>query len=325
MTKLPLVIGLLALLAPSAVMGETWTVEPSQVGDRKAVFATVESANVVPARARIGGTIATLEVQRGDSVSAGQVIATVVDDKLALQLEALDAQISGLRAQFDQATINASRIERLAASKTVSQARLDDARTALNVAETSLNAQIAQRSVVAQQVVEGAVRAPAAGRVLDVPVTPGTTVMPGEMIAEIADRSYMLRLRVPERHALFLRPGDIVSVAGSDLGAGVAAEGVVTLVYPRIEEGRVLADATLDGLSDYFVGQRVRVWVSAGEREAILIPADFVETRFGTDYVSLETATGALDIPVQRGRLSDDGGQVEILSGLHAGDVLVQN
>ena len=36
------------------------------------MFATVESANIVPARARIGGTVVQLAVQQGDRVEQGQ-------------------------------------------------------------------------------------------------------------------------------------------------------------------------------------------------------------------------------------------------------------
>ncbi|MGJ5181510.1 efflux RND transporter periplasmic adaptor subunit, partial [Bradyrhizobium oligotrophicum] len=37
-------------------LAETLTVTPRHVADEKAVFATVESVSVVPARGRIGGT-----------------------------------------------------------------------------------------------------------------------------------------------------------------------------------------------------------------------------------------------------------------------------
>ena len=70
--------------ANAALAQETFTVAPKTVADEKAVFATVESANVVPARARIGGTVVELAVKEGDEVKQGQVVATVGDEKLAL-------------------------------------------------------------------------------------------------------------------------------------------------------------------------------------------------------------------------------------------------
>lgn len=307
--------------------GENFVVRPQSVTDEKAVFATVESANVVAARARIGGTVAALMVRRGDPVVAGQAIARVVDDKIALQIRALDAQIDGLRAQLAQARNDLSRAERLAPGGAVSQAQLDTARTLVQVAERALETRIAERSVVVQQQSEGEVVAPAAGRILDVPVTLGTVVMTGEAIAQVADRDYKLRLRLPERHARFLKAGDPVRLGGAELGTQEATTGRVALVYPRIEDGRVVADARVEGLGDYFVGERIRVFVSAGERTAIVIPAGYVATRFGIDYVRLKTAEGTADVPIQPGQpmpRPDMADGIEVLSGLKAGDVLVR-
>lgn len=64
----------------------TFTVALLPLADERAVFATVESRNVVPARARIGSTILELTVRDGDEVSQGQQIALVSDDKLQLQM-----------------------------------------------------------------------------------------------------------------------------------------------------------------------------------------------------------------------------------------------
>jgi RND family efflux transporter MFP subunit len=298
------------------------------IPDQKAVFATVESRRVVPARARIGGTLAQLAVREGDHVTLGQVIATVGDEKLALQLKSLDAQIAGLEAQFAQAKTDLERAEDLFNKGIAARSRLDEVRTIFNVANNALKARVAERSVIQQQLTEGAVLAPAAGRVLKVPLTTGAVVMPGEVIAQVAEQNYVLRLRVPERHARFLKAGDTIRVDEAELGQQHPLFGTIRLVYPQIEEGRVVADAEVGGLGDYFVSERIRVWVAAGERKAFIVPESFIVTRFGVDYVRLRNADGVeTDIPVQRGRawpqpqLSDG---IEILSGLNEGDRLVK-
>ena len=68
------IAAMLAMLAQQARAAETFTVEPKTVADEKAVFATVESTNVVPARARIGGTVVVLAVKHGDAVNQGEVL-----------------------------------------------------------------------------------------------------------------------------------------------------------------------------------------------------------------------------------------------------------
>lgn len=88
-----------------------------------------------------------------------------------------------------------------------------------------------------------------------------------------------------------------------------------------------MADLDARGLEGGFVGARVRVLIPAGQREAIVIPARYVQTRYGVDYVRLVRADDAvIDAPVQRGSAVPteaiaDG--VEILSGLEPGDVIV--
>lgn len=305
---------------------DTFLVAPAMVADQKAVFATVESRRIVPARARIGGTIASLAVREGDHVEEGALLATVGDEKLALQMKSLDAQIAGLQAQLAQARIELARAADLVARGTIPRTRLDEARTAANVADNALQARVAERSVVEQQLAEGRVLAPAAGRVLKVPLTTGTVIMAGEPVADIAEQNFVLRLRVPERHARFLKAGDPIRVDAAEPGETAPRFGTIQLVYPRIEDGRVIADAQVKGLGDYFVSERIRVWVSAGERTTIVIPAGFVTTRFGMDYVRLRRNGIVLGVPVQRGRdlpRPDMPDGIEILSGLTAGDRLV--
>ena len=109
MTSLPAIGALLCAVcvlgvAPLRAAEEVFVVTASAVPDQKAVFATVESRRVVPGRSRIGGTVAAIAVKEGDHVDLGQVIATVGDDKLALQMKSLDAQIAGLLAELPDVT-----------------------------------------------------------------------------------------------------------------------------------------------------------------------------------------------------------------------------
>ncbi|MBF0306246.1 MAG: efflux RND transporter periplasmic adaptor subunit [Alphaproteobacteria bacterium] len=318
-----LVLSILSLASPArAAEPDTVAVRLERIADRKAVFATVESVDLALARARIGGTVASLAIDEGAHVKAGQQIAVVGDPKLQLEQAAMDQRIRSLEAQVAQARTEMERGRELRRSGTIPQARLDDLRTALEVAERQLGAMRSDRQVTVERMSEGAVLAPADGRVLEVKVTEGSVVLPGETIASIATQSFILRMQLPERHARFLKIGDTVLVGPRSLGDGAAEpgrRGTVRQVYPRIERGRVIADVSVDGLGDYFVGERVAVTVSTGERETIVLPADFVQRRFGVDMVRLKDGG---EVVVQPGQVFD--GRVEILSGLMPGDVVVR-
>jgi RND family efflux transporter MFP subunit len=318
----------LSLLAQRALAEQAFVVAPQQIADEKAVFATVESTNIVPARARIGGTVVTLAVRIGDQVEQAQVLANVADQKLALQIKSLDAQIAGVQAQVDKAGTDLARARQLFASGTTSKANLDNAQAAFDIANDSLKSRTAERGVVEQQIAEGKVLAPAASRVLTVPLLAGSVVLAGETVATIAERNFVLRLRVPERAGRLLKAGDHVRIDGEDIGKSGPQFGTITLVYPQVDDGRIVVDAAVPGLGSYFVGGRILVWISAGERTSIIVPSSFIVTRFGIDYARLrKDANTVIEVPVQRGRRlprPDMPDALEILSGLRPGDVLVR-
>ena len=233
----------------------------SSAPDEKAIVATVEPAHELTARARIGGTIASLSVKEGDRVTAGQELAVIADEKLVLQRQALDSRIQSQQSQRDKAKSDYDRAVELQKRGVGTQVQVDATKTALDVADRTLSAMGSDRGVLDQQMKEGATLAPGAGRVLKTPVTEGSVVLPGETIATIAEDHYILRLQLPERHARFMRAGDVVQIGGRGSAAGGApSEGKVRIVYPEIEGGRVIADVEAPDVGDYFVGERTRVY-----------------------------------------------------------------
>jgi multidrug efflux system membrane fusion protein len=311
-----------ALLAAGMVpaFAAEFTVVERPIADLKAVFATVESLHSTAARSRNGGTIDHLSIQEGDRVTLAERLAVVTDPKLPLQLAALDARIQALLSQQKQARIDLDRMQQLMKSGNVTRANLDQAQTAVAVIGATLAAQQAERAVVAEQLAEGDVLAPANGRVLKVHMVDGTVVMPGETVADIATADYVLRMRLPERHAKFIHQGDkvLVGARGLDLAPEKVSEGRVRLVYPEIDQGLVVADVDVPNLGDIFVGERTRVFVATGTRMAMVVPESYIYKRYGIAYARVK---GIGETVVQPG-LPAEGG-IEVLSGLQRGDVLL--
>jgi len=304
-----------------AASAAEFKVQLVSIDDQKAVLATVEPVKMMTARARIGGTVVVLKATEGMMVEAANDLAVVVDDKLALQIKAIDARIESQDAQRAKAELDLNRINELFQRGTASQAQVDQTKTVFDVANRQLSAIKSDRDVILQQTAEGTVRAPGQGRVLTVPVAEGSVVMPGETIATIAEDNYILRVELPERHARFMRSGDTVKIAGRGAAngdQGVLRTGIVRVVYPEIKGGRVIADIAVDELGDYFVGERTRVYVSTGTRQAIVVPTSAVFLRAGIEYVRLRDGR---EIVIKTGEHRDDN--VEVLSGLKAGDVVV--
>ncbi|MDP2120176.1 MAG: efflux RND transporter periplasmic adaptor subunit [Hoeflea sp.] len=313
---------LLVLASTSFAQAETLTLSLTEITEWKAVQARVESRDVVPARARIGGVIEELTISEGDLVTAGQQLGLVKDDKIAFQIAAQDAQLAAYAAQLATAEAELQRGETLVTQGVVTRQRLAQLSTDVEVIRNQIAATQASRAVLTQQETEGAVIAPADGRVLTVPATRGSVIMPGEPVATIGSGGFFLRLAVPERFAGDLQAGAEIRIATE----GGEAAGRLAKLYPQIDNGRVIADVEVDTLDTAFVNARILVEVPIGKRSALLAPAGAVSTRHGIDFISVEGANGeVVERTVILGAPQDGGneGMIEIISGLKAGDKVV--
>jgi multidrug efflux system membrane fusion protein len=311
--------------APGAPAGQ-FIVERVMAPDYKTVSAVLTSRDVGDARARIGGTLTRLMVREGDRVRRGQLVALISDQRLALEAQAGNAGIAAAEAAAERARADQTRFQVLFDRGFLSPARMDQIRADTRAAEAQLRAARAQGGALSEMSAQGSVLAPADGRVTRAPIPQGAVVMAGDVVVAIATGARVLRLHLPEAQARFLSEGQDIRIL--DVNTNAAPITVrVRQVYPAIEDGRVTADLDAAGLTGDFVGARVRVLIPAGEREAFIIPARYLATRYGVDYVRLVRAGGAMiDAPVQRGAATPtdampDG--IEILSGLNDGDAIV--
>lgn len=308
---------------PAAATEAGFVVESATVRGMTPAYGQIDSADAVSARARISGTLSDLRVREGASVERGAVLAMITDARVPLQAAAENAQAEALQAQLSQARSDLERFERLHADGFYPTQRLDQQRALAASLEDQLKAARSQRAVTVETGAQGAVLAPVSGRVLRVPVRRGGVVMMGEEIALVGS-TYIIRLRLPERHAATLRAGGEVEVETPD---GGRTTGRVQRVYPALLDGRVEADVETAGLQDRVFGERVRVWTPSGQRRAVVVPAAYLTNRFGVDFVQVRSADGVVhDVVVRRGGpVAAEGvpDAVEILSGLSPGDELV--
>lgn len=324
MYRLPLtrMVALTLTLSAASAVAETLRIEPETVPEWKAVYGRVEARDSVPARARIGGTLIELKVTEGDSVTTGDVIATVKDDKIDFQIAAIDAQLSGLKASMENAQSELARGEELIKRGVTTAQRLDALRTQVDVVRNQIAAAEAQRSVVVQQGKEGSVLAPATGKVLSVPVTRNAVIMAGEPVATIGGGGFFLRLAIPERHADLLKENATIEI---DSGNGKNSTGRLAKIYPEIDSGRVIADVEVDDLPTTFVNKRLLVRLPVGEREALFVPQSALTSRYGVDYVTIKSGDTTIERAVVTAKpVTRDGvAMTEILTGINAGDEVV--
>lgn len=301
--------------------GERLTVQPAQLALSKPVAGEITTRKQADALARIPGILVELKVREGDDVAKGQLIGRIVETRLGFETSAYEAQIAAAAAQAENARAELHRIKYLYDRGFYAKARLDEAEAAARSADAQVTAARSHHSASAALAGEGAVIAPAAGRVLRADVPAGSPVTAGMSVATITAGPPVVRIEVPQSLVDQLRVGASITINDDSELSG--RNGTVVEVYPAISGGRVRADVNVPGLTANFVGRRISALLNVGGRSAIAIPRRFVSTRFGVDYVDLVEKDGsAVWVPVQTAPTSDPG-KLELLSGVSAGDVLL--
>ena len=290
-----------------AARGPAIVLAQSEVPRWTSVSAEVSTVDQSQAMARIPGILTSLSVKEGDYVKQGQAIGRIVDSQLGYQSAALNSQAV-------QAEQELSRAKFLYENGVYSKARLEQAQAAASAAR-------AQQKAVQAVAGQGVVLAPATGRVLTADVPAGSAVAPGMPIATITSGPVVLRLDIPESLAQDIRPGSTVRVTTDD---GEIATGSIQRIYPSVAAGQVRVDASVPGIDASLIGRRLAAEVESGTKSALLVPSEYVVTRFGVDYVTVRPKSGAPSlVPVQTSPSSEPG-KIQILSGVSAGDALVK-
>ncbi len=299
------------------------TIEQRTAPDYKTIAAVLTNRDVGDARARISGTVQRLVVREGDQVRRGQLLAVVTDQRLSLEAQAGNAGVAAAEATAERARADLQRSQFLFDRGVYAQARLDAVQAGARAADALLRAARAQAGAAGAVAAQGRVYAPADGRVTRLPIPQGAVVMPGDIVVAISTGARVLRIELPEGEAGLLREGQDIRIISYDDAAVRMAR--VRQVYPAIDNGLVTADLDASSVEGEFIGARVRVLAPAGEREAFVIPANYIVTRYGVDYVRLWRNNRIVEAPVQRGAPTPMEGMengVEILSGLRSGDMI---
>jgi RND family efflux transporter MFP subunit len=247
---------------------------------------TLERRREMALSFRIAGVLTRMNVEAGDSVRAGQVIATI-------DPASLDARQQQTVADLERARRDVERDKALFEKGYVSRQRIDDRQSALKSAQAAYNSAAFDRRW-AQLV------SPAAGVVLTRAAQVGEVVQPGQVVARVADLTSPLVLRLPlaARDAARVRVGDSARLKVEDLG-GQLLNGTVTRVGEAADTrtGAVTVEIELAGRPDLRSGQiasaelSVRAAPSAGGAFA-RIPAEAVLEADGTSAFVLRMDGG---------------------------------
>ena len=311
---------------------------------------TVRAQTVATIASKVMGYVREVNVQPGDRVTAGQVLVIIDSRDLEsalLQAKAAEQEaqsgiaeaesgIAATKAQFGLAQVTFSRMEELFNKKSISNQEFDEAQARLRSAKAayqmavSKRAQLDARIAQAQQGVESAsvmrsyseIRAPFAGVVTEKKVEAGQMATPGSTLLTV-EKTGAYRLEVPVEESMLgsIRLGQSVSVTLES--ANQTRTGKITEIVPAVDPSSraFLVKVSLPPTPLVRTGSFGRLRVPRGLHQAIVVPAEAVIHRGELQSVFVVEDSIARTRMITVGQRQE--GQVEILSGLHAGEKVV--
>ena len=266
---------------------------------------------------KIGGVVARIHADEGETVRAGELLATLDPGEI-------DAQVSRAASAAAQAERDLARVRALHRDSVVTTSQLEAASTGADVSRASLReARFNQRFA--------RIVAPSGGVVLRRHVEAGELVKPGDpvLVVRAAGAGMVLRVGLPDRDAVRVRIGD-AAVVRFDAYPGESFAGRVREVAAGAAHGtgtyevEIAVDAGGRALASGLVG-RAEIAV-AGARALPAVPVEALVEADGDSasvYRVDATARGAVArrVPVRVAFVRD--GRVALSDGPPPGAVVV--
>ena len=280
-------------------------------------------------------------VETEASVKEAEANAAQIEARLALgENGSYDVnkvpEVGNARANYDLASAEFGRIEKLLAERVVSQSEYDQRKTqveaarqqyesAKNAAEQQYQALQASRARVTlarKALADTVVRAPFAGLVAQRLVSTGDYVTRGMKVAEVVRITPLrVELTVPEQFVASVVVGQPVSFA-VDAFPGRMFEGKVRYVSPalRAEQRALTVEAAVpNGDAQLKPGMFATALIQQNKKEpAVLVPAAAVRVISGTGRVFVVSGDRVEERVVATGQKVDP--LVEVVTGLKAGE-----
>lgn len=291
-----------------------YELQPRDLSRTASVSGTIEPLETYRLSSYADGVLTTLNVQEGDRVDAGDVLA-------ATQLEEYRAERDRAEAEVEKLKRELERKRPLAERDAIQIAEIEQLEGDLNIAQREVH-------VWNTRIDLGTLVAPTDAVVTKRHVDPGTTVAANEQLLELADVSELVvPVRMSERDVGAIDRDEPVEVR-LDAYPDEPMEASIRRVFPGADESsrRVTVELKLDDVADGVEpkpGFRARATIEVDRRvDRLAVPSQSLLASDGDDeivYVIDEDklVTRSVETGVQRRNWT------EIVDGLEAGDVIV--
>jgi len=286
----------------------------------------LRAAREAMVRAKMPGSVLEVRAEEGQTVQRGAVIARIEARPLEDALMSSQSALRSAEQSLAVAEREAERTASLVKGGALADRDLELAKSAVTGAQAQVADARARLASVRQQLDDAVVTAPISGVLSGRPVNAGDVVSPGTLLATIIDPSSMLlEASVPSDALASLKINTPVEfeVRGYP---GQTFEGHIERIAPAADPVTRQVNIFVDvpnTRGQLVAGLFAEGRVTSERRQAILVPATAVDTSGQSAWVLRLRDGKAERVPVKVGVRDDRSERIEILSGVAAGDVLL--
>ncbi len=290
-----------------------------------AITGTLRAVNTAVVKARVAGELQGLTVREGDTVRAGQVIASIDPTEYRARLQQAREQADAARAQVDIARRQYDNNQALVDKGFISRTALESSQSSLAAAEATHKAALAAVDVARKTLEDSALRAPIAGVVSQRLAQPGERLGVDARVVEIVDPSRLeLEATLSAADSVRVRTGQSARLTVE--GASQPVLATVVRINPSAQAGSrgvpvYLQLPSTAGLRQGLFAQGVLVTERV---QALSVPLQAVRTDRPAPYVQVVEGDRVRHKSVQTGARAESGGQVRVaVTGVDPGAMVI--
>lgn len=290
---------------------QTATVETGKISAYISATANLVPENEVKILAEWEGKVAKLNVEEGDQIDGGEILAALVQDDSEIAYNKAKVRATNSQMAYDRAA-------KLRDQELISPEDFDKAALEKELADQEL-------AEAEWRLAKTTIRAPWDGVVTERYIQPGQHVRPGDQLFTVSDFNPLVaRLYLPEKDVLSLEEGRPVRIS-LKADESVIFRGRIRQISPVVDTATGTVKVTVETtLAPQVVrpGAFVQVDIVREARQAaVVLPREAVVRELQKAYVFVAAEGVASKRLVTLG-LEEDG-NVEVTSGLEAGEQVI--
>lgn len=303
------------------------TMAPQTLSRRVEITGTTRPLRHATLSAQVSGIASEVHFRPGDAVRQGDVLVRIDTSDLALSLEQARANMAATRVQLELAERQLASTETLAGRGLSSASSLESAQSNVSATRAQLAALAAQVEAAEASIAKATIRAPFDGIVSTRNVEPNQNVGAGTQLFSLVDLERIeVEANLPLGRMEEVAPGQVVELQ-IESNRNRMFTGTVDRINPVAREGTrtITLYATLDNDDGFLKGGMFAkgAVVTQSQEDAFAVPALAVQEDQAGSYVLVVVDGEVERRAVELGGVWGRAGAVEVLSGLEAGDVIV--